>query len=111
MDACPAPACTSRVIISGLACVQVYTHRLRRYIGAYLVHLEGDVDAIVFSAGMGENNALLRGRALQGLQVRGMGLVLMSCPWCRACSLLSPGIDCLPRGANALLQSCTHRKG
>jgi acetate kinase len=48
----------------------VYVHRLRRYIGAYLVHLEGRVDAVIFSAGMGENNALLRGRALSGLQVR-----------------------------------------
>ena len=48
---------------------QVYVHRLRRYIGAYLVHLEGRVDAVIFSAGMGENNALLRGRALSGLQV------------------------------------------
>ncbi len=49
--------------------VKVYLHRLRRYIGGYLVHLEGDVDAIIFSAGMGENSALLRGRALEGLQV------------------------------------------
>lgn len=52
-----------------LCSAQVYVHRLRRYIGAYLVQLEGRVDAIIFSAGMGENNALLRGRALQGLQV------------------------------------------
>ncbi len=48
---------------------QVYLHRLRRYIGAYLIHLQGDVDAIIFSAGMGENSAVLRGRALEGLQV------------------------------------------
>lgn len=48
---------------------QVYLHRLRKYIGAYLIHLQGDVDAIIFSAGMGENSALLRGRALEGLQV------------------------------------------
>lgn len=51
-------------------CNQVYVHRLRRYIGAYMVQLEGKVDAIIFSAGMGENNALLRGMALEGLQVR-----------------------------------------
>ena len=50
--------------------LQVYLHRLRRYFGAFLVQLRGNVDAIVFSAGMGENSAVLRGRSLQGLQVR-----------------------------------------
>ena len=49
--------------------LQVYLHRLRRYFGAFLVQLRGDVDAVVFSAGMGENSAVLRGRSLQGLQV------------------------------------------
>ncbi len=63
--------------------IQVYLHRLRRYIGAFLVQLGGKVDAIVFSAGMGENSAVLRGRALQGLQV----LFLTSCmPTCLASS-------------------------
>lgn len=50
--------------------LQVYLHRLRRYFGAFLVQLRGNVDAIVFSAGMGENSAVLRGRSLEGLQVR-----------------------------------------
>ncbi|BDA41442.1 Acetate kinase [Coccomyxa sp. Obi] len=54
--------------------LEVYLHRLRRYLGAYLVHLEGHVDAIIFSAGMGENSALLRGRALEGLQKFGIGV-------------------------------------
>ncbi|CAL8461837.1 g1368 [Coccomyxa elongata] len=54
--------------------LEVYLHRLRRYIGAYLVHLEGHVDAIIFSAGMGENSALLRGRALEGLQKFGISV-------------------------------------
>lgn len=31
--------------------VQVFVLRLRKYIGSYLVHLEGKTDAIVFSAG------------------------------------------------------------
>ena len=45
---------------------QVYVHRLRRYIGAYLVHLEGQVDGIIFSAGMGrEQCAPARYRALE----------------------------------------------
>ncbi|KAK9908838.1 hypothetical protein WJX75_003571 [Coccomyxa subellipsoidea] len=54
--------------------IEVYLHRLRRYIGAYLIHLQGDVDAIIFSAGMGENSALLRGRALEGLQKFGISV-------------------------------------
>lgn len=49
--------------------LQVYLHRLRRYFGAFLVQLGGQVDAIVFSAGMGENSSILRDRALQGLEV------------------------------------------
>ncbi|MBF6329106.1 acetate kinase [Nocardia transvalensis] len=44
----------------------VYVHRLRRYIGAYLVEL-GRVDAITFTAGVGENNAQVRADALAGL--------------------------------------------
>lgn len=44
----------------------VYIHRLRRYIGAYMVDL-GRVDAIVFTAGVGENAATVRSDALAGL--------------------------------------------
>ena len=48
--------------------VQVYVHRLRRYLGAYLLQL-GHVDAIIFSAGVGENSPEIRRLALAGLQV------------------------------------------
>lgn len=44
----------------------VYIHRLRRYLGAYLVQL-GGVDAITFTAGVGENSAQVRADALAGL--------------------------------------------
>lgn len=44
----------------------VYRHRLRHYIGAYLAVL-GGLDAIVFTAGVGENNADLRQRTLDPL--------------------------------------------
>lgn len=41
--------------------IDVYVHRIRKYLGAYLVHLKGRVDAIVFSAGkrLGRLPALL----------------------------------------------------
>lgn len=41
----------------------VYIHRLRAYIGAYLGQL-GGVDVISFTAGVGENSALVRAAAL-----------------------------------------------
>jgi len=38
----------------------VYIHRVRKYLGAYLVTLEGNVDALVFTAGVGENSKAVR---------------------------------------------------
>ncbi|MEC3920447.1 acetate kinase [Nocardia sp. CDC160] len=51
----------------------VYIHRLRRYIGAYLIDL-GTVDAITFTAGVGENDAHVRAEALAGLENYGIKL-------------------------------------
>jgi acetate kinase len=51
----------------------VYRHRIRRYIGAYIAHL-GGLDALVFTAGVGENNSLLRRRALAGLEFLGISV-------------------------------------
>lgn len=45
----------------------VYVHRLRRYVGAYVLQL-GRVDAITFTAGVGEHSAVLRADALAGLE-------------------------------------------
>lgn len=56
--------------INGLA---VWRHRIRAYIGSYVAHL-GRVDAIVFTAGIGENSALLRELACQGLEHFGIDL-------------------------------------
>ena len=44
----------------------VYIHRLRKYIGAYLAVL-GHTDVITFTAGVGENDARVRRDALSGL--------------------------------------------
>lgn len=49
----------------------VYIHRLRKYIGAYLVVL-GGADVITFTAGVGENDALVRRDALSGLGAFGI---------------------------------------
>ncbi|WP_328389153.1 acetate kinase [Nocardia sp. NBC_00416] len=51
----------------------VYVHRLRRYLGAYLIEL-GGVDAITFTAGVGENNPDVRADALAGLSRFGIAV-------------------------------------
>lgn len=55
------------------AALAVYYHRLRHYLGAYLVRL-GGADAIVFTAGVGENNAATRRETVTGLEKFGIEL-------------------------------------
>ncbi|QNP70107.1 acetate kinase [Streptomyces roseirectus] len=52
---------------------EIYVHRLRKYVGAYYAVL-GKVDAVAFTAGVGENAAEVRAAALAGLE--GMGLAV-----------------------------------
>lgn len=47
--------------------IEVTAHRIRHYLGAYLVEL-GGADTIVFTAGVGENNAALRAEVCAGLE-------------------------------------------
>lgn len=51
----------------------VWAHRIRHYVGAYLAQL-GGLDALVFTAGVGENAPALRARALAGLEHLGLAL-------------------------------------
>jgi acetate kinase len=51
----------------------VYIHRLRKYIGAYLALL-GTADVITFTAGVGENDAAVRRDALSGMVALGIEL-------------------------------------
>jgi acetate kinase len=51
----------------------VFIHRLRKYIGAYLVVL-GHTDVVTFTAGVGENAAAVRRDAVAGMEE--MGIVL-----------------------------------
>jgi acetate kinase len=50
---------------------QIYIHRLRKYIGAYLAVL-GHVDVISFTAGVGENDAAVRHDATMGMRDLGI---------------------------------------
>ncbi|NLO72896.1 MAG: acetate kinase [candidate division WS1 bacterium] len=51
----------------------IFCYRLRRYIGAYAAVI-GGVDAVVFTAGIGENDAWVRAQAMQGLGFLGLCL-------------------------------------
>jgi acetate kinase len=51
--------------------IEVYLHRIRSYVGSYYAQL-GHLDAIVFTAGVGENNPLVRERSLEGLAELGI---------------------------------------
>ena len=44
-------------------------YRIRKYIGSYTAALGGKVDAIVFSAGIGENSSIIRGLICKELEV------------------------------------------
>lgn len=50
---------------------QIYIHQLRRYIGSYMISL-GHVDAITFTAGVGENAANVRADAMAELENYGI---------------------------------------
>ncbi|BAI81271.1 acetate kinase [Deferribacter desulfuricans SSM1] len=51
--------------------LEVEAYRLKKYIGAYMAVL-GRVDAIVFTAGVGENAGIIRQMALEGLEELGI---------------------------------------
>lgn len=53
--------------------MDVYVHRLRKYIGAYAMVM-GGLDTITFTAGIGENADLVRRLALTGLEGFGIHL-------------------------------------
>lgn len=56
-----------------LVALKAYCYRVRKYIGAYVAAM-GGLDAVVFTAGIGQGSAEVRALALQGLEC--MGIVL-----------------------------------
>ncbi len=55
--------------------LDVYCHRIKSYVGAYYAQL-GRVDAIAFTAGVGENAPEVRAKALDGLEHMGIRIDL-----------------------------------
>jgi acetate kinase len=53
--------------------LDVFCHRIRRYIGAFTAVL-GGLDALVFTAGIGEHSPVVRAQVCTGLQVLGIAV-------------------------------------
>ena len=51
--------------------IKTFCYNVRKYIGAYVAAMEG-IDALVFTGGIGENSALVRALACQGLSCMGI---------------------------------------
>jgi acetate kinase len=57
---------------AGLA-LDMYCYRIKKYIGMYIAVL-GRVDALIFTAGIGENSPEVRARTCSGLEALGISL-------------------------------------
>lgn len=53
--------------------LDVFANRIHKYIGSYAARMNG-VDAIIFTAGIGENSEVIREKVLKGLQFMGVYL-------------------------------------
>lgn len=51
--------------------LEVFASRIHKYIGSYAARMSG-VDAIIFTAGIGENSDVIRARVLRGLEFMGV---------------------------------------
>jgi acetate kinase len=49
--------------------LDMFVYRVRKYIGAYTAALGGRVDALIFSAGIGENSSIIRGMICEDFKV------------------------------------------
>ncbi len=56
-----------------LSAINIFCYRIRKYIGAYVAAI-GGLDVLVFTGGIGERSAWVRGLACQGLSHMGIGV-------------------------------------
>jgi len=54
--------------------VTLYTYRIKKYIGSYLAVIGEELDAIIFTAGVGENSAVIREKSLDNLSFYGFSI-------------------------------------
>jgi len=55
------------------AAIELFCYRVRKYVGAYSAAL-GGLNAVVFTAGIGENDPLVRAKSLEGLEHLGIAV-------------------------------------
>ncbi|MBL0884689.1 acetate/propionate family kinase [Myceligenerans indicum] len=73
--------------------LDVYLHRLRKYVGAYAAVL-GGIDVLTFTAGVGENAAVVRAGAVDGLGFLGLAVdPARNAARSREARVISPGPD------------------
>ena len=58
---------------NAILCYEMYAYRIKKFIGAYTAALNG-LDSIIFTAGLGENDALVRKLVCQDLSFLGIEL-------------------------------------
>ncbi|MDG5787000.1 acetate kinase [Evansella sp. AB-P1] len=51
--------------------LEVFTSRIHKYIGSYAARMHG-LDAVIFTAGIGENSSTIREKVMQGLEFMGI---------------------------------------
>ena len=54
--------------------IDMFCYRLSKYIGSYLIPLDGQIDALVFTGGIGEKSCIKRGKVMEYL--KGLGFQL-----------------------------------
>ncbi len=69
--------------------LEMFVYRIKKYIGAYLALLDG-LDALVFTAGIGENSPLIREMVVQGLDHLGLQIDLKANQAGRKEKVISP---------------------
>lgn len=51
--------------------LEVFTSRIHKYVGSYAARMHG-VDAVIFTAGIGENSEMIRSQVMKGLEFMGV---------------------------------------
>lgn len=51
--------------------INMYCYRIRKYIGSYIAAI-GNVQAVIFTGGIGENSDLIRAKICEGMEVMGL---------------------------------------
>lgn len=69
--------------------LNIFTRSIRRYIGALSVSLDGRMDALIFTAGIGENSDTIRDMICAGLDVLGIKLDKNLNEGCRGEAIIS----------------------